>query len=96
MSFLNVLRDVLSRPEETASTLKPYSHHHRNHSDITFDRPKKDTRPVVHVSVDEVRPDISAVSSMSVALQEIATCKGMFDKWAQELDRCVPAIGAYR
>ena len=51
------------------------------------DRESENNRPPVYVTKKEVCPDLTAANAMVVGLQEMATCKGMFDKWAQELDR---------
>lgn len=53
----------------------------------TYEDEETEHRPIVRVFSEDVRPDVTSANAMSVALQEMLTCKTMFDKWAEQVDR---------
>lgn len=59
--------------------------------DVSEDQDDGDFQVVTVITAEDIRPDLTAANSMCIALQEMSTCKGMFDKWAEELDRTAPS-----
>lgn len=85
MSFVDVLRNVVGDQDVAPKRHQPPKTYVQEVQDESND--DDETEFVTFIRAEDIRPDITAANSMSVALQEMSTCKGMFDKWADELDR---------
>ncbi len=89
-SFINVLREVVGGQQDTYGTPKRLAQPKsfvQEVVDISDNQEDGDFQIVTLITAEDIRPDTTAANAMSIALQEMSTCKGMFDKWADELDR---------
>ena len=76
-SFMDVLRSAISDHE--------YDKHY-----VVEEPPDEeplDSRNLVTVYATDIAPSITAANAMGIALQEISTCKDMFQRWSDTLNK---------
>lgn len=84
----HMLREMVSEPSrETRSARPPVSRRRYANDRPSVDQSHALSDTLITVFAADVAPSVSAANAMGVALQEMNTCKHMFDQWADTLSR---------